>query len=301
MRAIVIREGRAFCETVPDPELREPSDVRIRVSCAAICRTDVFVVRGRIPVADGLIPGHEFTGVVDSVGAAVSRVKPGDRVVVNPLIACGLCEGCRDGRSHLCGDAHFLGIDRDGAFAELVVVPEHLVHRLPGDVSDPVGAYAEPLAATLAVLDANLPTGKGIAVTGRWRIAELTTFLLVQAGYDVTNGGDSPGPFAAVVETDLETANADATIRLLAPGGLLVVKSRLPEPVSVPRLLCIRRGVRLQFVHYAPFELALEGLSRWAGWLEQYVGGTWPLEEHERAFADACGDEAAKVYFRPGG
>jgi len=299
VKALVCRGGRAVFEDRAEPEVRQPTDVMIRVSCAAICRTDVYVARGVIPVADGRVPGHEFAGIVESAGPAGTRVKPGDRVVVDPLIPCGACIACDAARPHECGDTRFLGIDRDGAFAELVVIDESAVHVLPADVPDTVGAYAEPLAAAMAVLEADLTTGSSVAVTGTGRIAALTSFVLRQFGHDVYEITDATRWFDVVVETDLCTANAEATLGLVRPGGTLVMKSRRPGVVGVPPLLCIPRRLRIECVHYAPFDVALAHLPRWSTWLGRFVGSEWPLEGHDRAFDLACADESLKVYFRP--
>jgi len=301
VKALVCHRGRVTCESKIAPEVGHPTDVRIRVTCAAICRTDAYVASGRIHVPDGRVPGHEFTGIVDSAGAAVTRVRPGDRVVVNPLIACGDCPSCRTARPHQCVAARFLGIDCDGAFAELVVVDESMVHVLPAGIPDTVGAYAEPLAATMAVLDADLPPGASIAVTGTGRIATLTEFILREFGHDVHAATSDANEYDVVVETNLCSSNLESTIRLLKPGGLLVMKSRQPETVEISPLVCIPWRLRIECVYYADFGLALGHLARWSPQLQRFAGSEWPLAQHEQAFAEACEDETAKVYFRPNG
>jgi threonine dehydrogenase-like Zn-dependent dehydrogenase len=274
-----------------------PRQLRVRVAKAAICRTDLFAALGTIPVADGRILGHEFTGTVDSMGSAVSRFRVGDRVVVNPLLSCGRCHDCAACHPHLCAEAGFMGLDVDGAFAQFVVVDEALVYPLPDRVDDASGAYAEPLAATMAVLDVDVPKGGTITVTGKGRIADLTRLILEDHGRKVERGCD--GEFDVVVETDLCTANAERTLRLVKPGGLLVVKSRMPAPVSFPPLLLVRRRIRVQCVHYAPFEAAMGYLDGHAPRFQSLIGGEWPLEDHGQAFAAAAADEALKIYFNP--
>jgi len=297
MKCLVRTNDEPACAERPAPMIRAEGDVRVHVSRAAICRTDVFAAQGKLPVQPGRVLGHEFTGVVAEIGAAVTRCRIGERVVVNPLLACGRCLDCLAGKKHLCVEAGFLGLDADGAFAQFVVVDEALVFSLPEHVDDATGAYAEPLAATMAVLDADLPTSGKIAVTGRGRIAELTHFVLCDHGYDAVL---SPkGEFDAVVETDLCSANAEATLRLLKPGGLLVLKSRMPAVVALPPLLYVKRRLRVHSVHYAAFDGALDYLARNADRLKAFVGSEWRLEDHEQAFAAACADEALKIYFKP--
>lgn len=287
------------CLETPVPVLQEPGQVLIRVLRAAICRTDVFVAQGRLPVIDGRVLGHEFSGVVADVGGGVTRCAAGQRVVVNPLLSCGQCADCMSKRLHQCAHTQFLGLHADGAFAQFIVVDEAQVFPLMNYISDAVGAYAEPLAATMAMLEADLPPAGRIAVTGTGRIAELTHFILEDHGYDVALA--SEGEYDAVVETDLCTANAEATLHLVKPGGLLVLKSRMPAPLTLPPLLCITRRLRVQAVHYVEFEQALRYLGQWANRLEDFVGSEWALDEHEQAFAAACADEALKIYFKPNG
>jgi D-arabinose 1-dehydrogenase-like Zn-dependent alcohol dehydrogenase len=304
MSALVKTTDGVKCMVHNLPAPHRADDVRIKVLRAAICRTDVFVARGSIPVADGRVLGHEFTGVVDAIGDAVLKLKPGMRVVVNPLLTCGRCADCLSDLPHHCVDTRFLGLHADGAFAQYVVVPAAQVFPLAETIGDALGAYAEPLAATMAVLDADLPQIGMIAVTGAGRIADLTEFILRDHGYAVTRAQATDGydaVFAGVVETDLCTANAQAILRMLRPGGLLVLKSRMPESVALPPLLCISRRLRVQAVYYVAFDRALTYLERCADWLKQFIGSEWALEDHGKAFAAACSDEALKIYFKPNG
>ncbi|WP_395743425.1 zinc-binding dehydrogenase [Prosthecobacter sp.] len=304
MKALVRTAAGLRCLEKPVPGVEKSGDVLIKVSRAAICRTDVFAAQGLIPVADGRVLGHEFTGVVEATGADVSRIKTGDRVVVNPLLPCGACADCAQGRPHECANAGFLGLHQDGAFAQKIVVPESQVHGLQDYVDDAIGAYAEPLAATMAVLDAGLPPHGKIAVTGRGRIAELTHFVLEDHGYStekVAVPAGRAGEFDAVVETDLCSANAEDILGMLRPGGLLVLKSRMPALLALPPLLCITRRLRVQAVHYAEFERALRYVGQWTQKLAGFVGSEWSLEDHDQAFSAACADEAQKIYFKPNG
>ena len=302
MRALVKTLNGVECIQREKPDIGSSDEVRIQVRRAAICRTDVFVATGIIPVSQGRVLGHEFTGVVEEVGDAVLNLHPGMRVVVNPLISCGVCPDCVRNLPHLCADTRFLGIDFDGAFAQYIVVSQKQVFPLPDSVGDAVGAYAEPLAATMAILDADLPEGGRVAVTGVGRIADLTELILNDHGYQAVRTHSWEGSdraFDTLVETDLCTANADATLRMLRPGGLLVLKSRMPERIAMPPLLCISRRLRVQSVHYVAFDRALSYLDRCAAGLGKFIGTEWLLEDHGEAFAAALADEALKIYFKP--
>src|SRR4051794_36535867 len=118
----VVKQGRSLSlARIPRPELAHLDDVRIRVAAAGICRTDLYVAEGRLPSRDPVVLGHEFSGVVDGVGAGVRGVRPGDRVTAIPWVACGRCEECHQPdpvpAPLRCPRGAMLGVDRDGAFA----------------------------------------------------------------------------------------------------------------------------------------------------------------------------------------
>src|SRR5438552_2979850 len=97
MRAVVKRGANVSLGRVPVPDLANPDDIRLRVTVAGLCRTDLLVAAGKLPSADSVVLGHEFAGVVDAVGPAVRGLRPGDRVAVRPLVPFGDCGVCRSG------------------------------------------------------------------------------------------------------------------------------------------------------------------------------------------------------------
>jgi alcohol dehydrogenase len=100
-------------EDVPDPVLQQATDAIVRVDTTTICGTDLHILKGDTPeVADGRILGHEAVGTVEQVGAGVTTVRPGDRVLVSCISACGRCQYCREGRSGQCagGGGWILGV-----------------------------------------------------------------------------------------------------------------------------------------------------------------------------------------------
>ena len=96
MRALTYQGSKDVrVETVPDPVIQDPQDILLRVTATAICGSDLHLYRGKVPgMEDGDIMGHEFMGVVEECGSAVTRVAKGDRVVIPFVIACGSCFFC---------------------------------------------------------------------------------------------------------------------------------------------------------------------------------------------------------------
>ena len=140
-----------YRDDLPVPALRGPHDVRVRVEAAALNHLDLYVVGGLpgVTITPPWVVGSDGSGVVDAVGDAVTAVRPGDAVVVNPGHACGHCEYCRDGEAPLCPRYRILGEHDPGFCAEYAVVPESCVRVRPDHVS------AEQAAAfSLATLTA---------------------------------------------------------------------------------------------------------------------------------------------------
>ncbi len=195
MKALVLAEyGRFVLEDRPVPQ-PGPGEVLVRVRACAICGSDVHGLDGRtgrrIPP---IVMGHEAAGEIAAVGnpaegsVGTAAWRPGDRVTFDSTIYCGACEPCRQGRINLCDHRRVLGVScaeyrQDGAFAEYVVVPARILHRLPDAVSFVQAALVEPLAVALhAVRRAPLRPGDAVAVVGAGMIGLLLIQLLRDAG-----------------------------------------------------------------------------------------------------------------------
>jgi threonine dehydrogenase-like Zn-dependent dehydrogenase len=146
MKAAVLTEYRKIeWKEVPAPPVGE-SDILVRVTYASICGSDQHVFNGEFHPRSKLplIQGHEFVGVVENVGGAVTRFKPGDRVAVDPIYWCGKCPACERGHWPACTTLKLVGIDSDGGFAEYAAVRDFMVHPIHPAVSDRHAALIEP-------------------------------------------------------------------------------------------------------------------------------------------------------------
>jgi len=176
MRAVVY-QGVGVVEVVdaPDPVLQEADDAIVRVTVSAICGSDLHFFHGKAPMDPGEGIGHEAVGVVESVGPAVRRFRPGDRVVVAFVIACGTCWFCRAGQTQLCEDfrnlgAGILGGDLGGAQAEALRVPHADTNllALPEELDDERALFLGDVLTT-GTYGAELATiapGETVAVIG---------------------------------------------------------------------------------------------------------------------------------------
>jgi len=149
MKALVLHGvGDGRLERIARP-VAGPGQVRVRVAFCGVCGSDIprAFVKGtyRFPT----VCGHEFAGTVESVGPGVSGFSPGDRVTVFPLVWCGRCAACERAQFAQCADYDYYGSRRDGAFAELVVVPARNLLRVPEGVSLEAASLTEPAAVAL--------------------------------------------------------------------------------------------------------------------------------------------------------
>jgi L-iditol 2-dehydrogenase len=151
MRAIRFDEpGKLSLVELPIPE-PAAGWVRIKVQAAAICMTDVEVLRGRHAVEFPIVPGHEFCGVVDKVGSSADENWLGKRVVADNEICCLKCGYCRRGEWRRCKEFRQVGFGPAGGYSEYVVTPAYNLHPLADSISYEQGAILEPLGVGLAV------------------------------------------------------------------------------------------------------------------------------------------------------
>jgi L-iditol 2-dehydrogenase len=163
--------GHVSVEDVPDPK-PGPGEALLRVSAAAICHSDIRVYRGQKKARPGVVPGHETAGVIEAVGEGVEGVQPSDRVVVCPILACGRCEFCAQGKRNRCPERRTLGYEEDGGLAELMLIPQSLlalghVFPVPPGLSLETAALTEPLACVLNSLETcRLRPGDALLIIG---------------------------------------------------------------------------------------------------------------------------------------
>lgn len=163
-----------------------PKDVLIQVKACGVCGTDVHIYEGDKGAADVTPPtilGHEFSGVVASMGEDVTEYKAGDRVCIDPNCYCGACEPCRNGEAHFCENMTGYGTTVNGGFAEYCAVDVRQVYRLGAHTSFEQGAMAEPAACCLHGLDmCEIRPGYKVVVIGGGMIGLLMLQLAKLSG-----------------------------------------------------------------------------------------------------------------------
>ena len=177
--AFIPEPGKIEYRDIP---IREPAakEVVVKVKAVAICGSDLHLFKGKHPSAT--LPaavGHELSGEVVSCGSGVTRFKEGDRVTVEPVIACGVCHFCSRGQYNLCERISFQYRQGQGAFADYFYAPEYRVYKLPDNVSFQEGALVEPCSVALhAVKTSDIKIGQTSAVIGAGAIGILVSKIV---------------------------------------------------------------------------------------------------------------------------
>lgn len=220
MKALVYHgPGERTWESVPDPTIKEPTDVVVKIDTSTICGTDLHILKGDVPeVKPGTILGHEAVGTVAETGSAVTTLAEGDRVLVSCITACGRCRFCREGHYGLCtgGGGWIFGHLIDGLQAEYARVPfaDTSVYKVPEGLSDEDVIFLADI----------LPTA--------WEVG-------------VLNGGTRPGDTVAIVGAGPIGLAAILTAKLLTPGKIVAIDladARLARALDFGADLIINNG-----------------------------------------------------------
>jgi fructokinase len=314
------------------PELSEPRAALVRIRATGICGTDRAILLGEFPAVPGVVLGHESVGEVVAVGEDAGRVRPGDRVVINPTYYCGECSDCRTERARYCPykDGRELGIDCPGTMTEFAMVDERFLHPLPPGMPYRRAVLIEPLACVLANLEQAAPGwDDAVLVAGGGPIGMLAALVLAARGHRpwlaerdpvrVRLAAELLPPEVRVVHTaTLDTGRPDVVVdttgvllaeavRVVAPGGTVVVMGeREAATATLGARSIATRGIRVAGAGpYPPrlFEVAVRLAETLA--LERLVTHEMPLSRMVDAFAllgvGGDGYRAGKVLLTPGG
>jgi L-iditol 2-dehydrogenase len=273
MKAALLTGIRQFeIRQVPEPKISKDTDVLIRIKTVGVCGSDIhYYTTGRIGsqiIQFPFIVGHEAAGLVEQTGKRVTRVKPGQRIAVDPAVYCGHCDQCRAGRENTCRELLFLGCPKqlEGALCERIVLPEICCFPIKDSTTFEQATLSEPLAiAVYAVERSHLPAKASVAILGAGPIG-MSIFHVLRA----KNAGDvfvmdkiperlafsqtlhpkwcgspertdivkeisnlEPRLVDAVYECSGDKAAFDQAVQLLKPGGALVIVG-IPEIDEIP-------------------------------------------------------------------
>lgn len=295
MKALVKNNGVVGINVLDSLNIQDNQDVIIHVALTGLCRTDIRVANDEIKTSkNALILGHEFSGIVSKTGDGVSHVKVGSRVCVMPFL-----------NTQDEFNMDMLGMHADGSMAEYIRVPSYCVYSLPDNITLKSGAYMEPICASMAVLKAPIkPSDKGVII-GDNRIAGLTLKILNAKGFsdvlifDPNNKGGKPlleNTYDFVIETILTDDLVDLVTKTLKPQGVLILKSRQYNPVSINIAQLVAKEINIHAVNYGDFQDAIDLVAEGNIHFGDLLGDVYPLDDYQHVFELAQNTKSKKLF-----
>ncbi len=328
MRALVRREtGLVFDRNYPMPAPVD-GEALICVLLAGICNTDLEITRGYLDFQG--VPGHEFVGVVEEVYGDVAQEQYGyligQRIVGEINAACHRpdCAYCQRGMLTHCPNRTTLGIvNRDGAFADYLLLPVENLHLVPENVSDEEAVFVEPLAANFEILEqVHIKPTDSVVVLGDGKMGQLAAQVLALSGCEVMMVGkheeklalaekrgvhtyvlDDAERFALenrrrvdlVVECTGSAQGLGLALRLVRPRGTVILKSTVADKSSLHLAPIVIDEIRVQGSRCGPFPPAIRALSQRKVDVLPLISARHSLDEGLDAFEHAGEKGVLKV------
>ena len=325
MKAVYIKEpGKLEVIDVEKPSIKKDTQVLVKITAAGICGSDIHIFHGTHAYATyPRIIGHEGCGIVEEVGSAVTDLKPGDSVIIEPITGCGTCYACRHGRYNCCPDIKVAGVHIDGVMEEYFVTERNKLYKYdPNELTPVEAATAEPYTVgAQANAQANTQPGDLVLIHGAGPIGMISCDIAEKRGATVIVSEvnedrlkiakdfgakytinpkkedlkeaimkitDGKG-VNVVFETSGVPALTSLSVELLSPHGRLVPLTFAPEPVPINfRLMnkneLVIAGTRNQ---NGKFPEVVESLPSRKDRIDKLVTHVFPAEEAEKAFDTA--------------
>jgi L-iditol 2-dehydrogenase len=317
----------------------KPGELLVKVMAAGICGTDLHIMHDEYKCSPPVILGHEFTGVVEQLGDAVTGFRPGDQIVcITAVVSCGKCRYCRLGLNMLCSERKSIGSGVNGAMAEYLVVPVALAYIVPKTLAgSDVMALAEPLACMVrAVIEqSSVNAGDVVLVSGPGAIGQLAAFVARRQGAFVILSGTEAdtqrlrlGKELCADETAQSREELDALIASYAKDGVDVAIECAGAAASLDTCIDVvrKRGILSQAglfgkkipvdmdkilmkeltltVSYATERTSWDIMMRLAAQgqlagIEKLISARVPLGDWQKAFRMAENKEGFKVFLTP--
>jgi threonine dehydrogenase-like Zn-dependent dehydrogenase len=303
MRALVFDRKLEFRGDYRDPVTAAGESI-VRVSVAGVCGTDLEIARGYMQYRG--VPGHEFAGrVVESQNPSIR----GKRVVGEINAGCGRCAMCSAGLARHCPNRTVLGIlDRDGAFAEFLSLPDFNLIPIPDSMPDDVAVFVEPIAAAYEIFEqVHLARNETVVVIGDGRLGALVAMVLKGEKYLPIVAGHHREKLARLSELGLDTADESSlkgkfdvaidcsgsesgflrAVELVRPRGKIILKSTAAAAAEINLAPIVVNEISVIGSRCGRFQPALDALA--AGKIDPrpLIDGTFALDDGLAAFAAA--------------
>jgi len=298
MRAVRCCDNQIQVVDVPTPK---GDGVRVKVRSASICGSDLHLIAMGLPLANTL--GHEFAGVLDD----------GRAVAIEPLVPCGTCDLCGEGRPNLCraGTGIIMGIGRDGGMADEIWVPERCLVPVPKEVAVENACLTEPIAiAVHGVREGGVAPGDRVVVIGGGSIGLCALVAAQAAGAEVSvvaryrhqieaaerlGGVGLESEYPVVIDCAGTAESLDQAVQLCRPGGTLILLATYWQGMTLPGMALCLKEVRIVpsslYAHRhdtSDFERAAQILASHPEVADTVITHRLPLDEAGRAFEIAA-------------
>lgn len=308
-------EKLSFIGDHPKPDSDE---ALVRITLAGICGTDLEILQGYMSY-EGIL-GHEFVGVVEE---SKNSDLVGKRVVGEINVGCQNCDSCKNGMERHCPNRTVLGIlNRDGAFAEYLSLPEKNLHVLPDSISDKQAVFIEPIAAAFEIKEQiSLNPGWKVAIVGDGRLSQLIVSVLRTVCPSITCFGrheiklerlhkmgvktkigilrDQQHTFDLVVEATGSTSGFLDSMKLVKPKGKVILKSTIASKENLDLTPAVVNEITLVGSRCGPFKPAINALATGLISVDGLIDSEFPLEKFQEAFTRAKESNTLKIVLKP--
>lgn len=331
MRVAVLTEVKKLeVKELPAPQVAADTDVQVQVKAVGICGTDLHIfAHGRADVQLPRVMGHELSGVVTAVGPAVDRVKVGDRVVLDPVFACGACPTCRKGHPNVCSSVRCYGVQMDGGYQDVIVVGQEHLYPFADNVSFAQAALAEPFSiasnilhrAALTAEDNLIVIGAGTiglsilqvakSIGARVLVVDIEPRKLAVAagmGADKTVNSKeeslpeaaeafAPGGFDVVVDAVGTTELFTQSIGYAAPCARVMSIGFDGMPAAVEPVVITKKELSIigSRMNCGRFPEVMRWLNEGRIQADKMISRTYPVEEIQKAFEETIANGASTV------
>ena len=303
---------------IPDYPKPHSDEALVKVSLAGICGTDLEILQGYMSY-EGIL-GHEFVGVVED---AKNKDLIGKRVVGEINVGCQSCDECKKGNVRHCPNRTVLGIlNRDGAFAQYLSLPEKNLHVIPDSISDRQAVFIEPLAAAFEIKEQiSLKPEWKVAIVGDGRLSQLICSVLKITCQNITCFGrhqnkldrlkrlgiqtrigidhDDEFTFDLVVEVTGSNSGFLDSMKLVKPKGTVILKSTIASKENLDLTSAVVNEITLVGSRCGPFRPAINALASGIISVDDLIESEFPLEKFQEAFDDAKKSNMLKVVLKP--
>jgi len=307
-------------ELTLDPNYAKPKndECLVKVNLAGICGTDLEILRGYMSYKG--ILGHEFVGtVVDSQNEKLV----GKKVVGEINVGCNKCTSCKNGLERHCPNRTVLGIlNRDGAFAQYLTLPEKNLHVIPETISDKQAVFVEPLAAAFEILEqVKIDPNWKVGIVGDGRLAQLITRVLKLSCNNIWCFGKHENKLKKLEKLNVKTSNVisdtdeksfdlviEATgresgfldsLRLVKPRGTVILKSTIASKNNLDLSPAVVHEVTFIGSRCGPFQPAINALGSGIIQVDDLIESVYSIDEYNEAFDLASKPDSLKVMIKP--